>query len=321
MCGTDDGRLILFENGEQKHEYVLSEDEKTVIVVESILSFSKGFIYGASDGSLAIYEKSDDKDYYKKVKEMKLKEENSRISNLAISPSEDMLICTLATNQIYCISLSNADMKNEEATLELLSQPFHHGQITGMDVCVRKPLVVTCSNDCSVRLWNYLDNSIDLVKYFPEEAFSVALHPSGLILLVGFNDKLRLMNILIDDIRPYKEFTIRSCRECRFSNGGQYFAAVHGNTIQVFSTWNFENIGNLKGHNGKVRSVYFNRDDTRLISAGMDGAIYDWSLKDLKREGENVIKSCSYTSAISGFDGKSLYAVGSDKLIKVNILK
>jgi hypothetical protein len=58
-------------------------------------------------------------------------------------------------------------------------------------------------------------SSLDLTKEFQEEAFSVALHPSGLYVLVGFSDKLRLMNILIDDIQPFKEFTIRGCREVR----------------------------------------------------------------------------------------------------------
>ena len=82
-----------------------------------------------------------------------------------------------------------------------------------MDTCIRKPLIVTCSTDRSVRVWNYLESSSELVKYFAEEAFSVAIHPSGLYILVGFSDKLRLMNLLIDDIRPFKEFTIRGCRE------------------------------------------------------------------------------------------------------------
>lgn len=41
----------------------------------------------------------------------------------------------------------------------------------------------------------------------------MALHPSGLFLLVGFSEKLRLMNLLIDDIRSFKEFMIRGCRE------------------------------------------------------------------------------------------------------------
>jgi WD40 repeat protein len=82
-----------------------------------------------------------------------------------------------------------------------------------MDTCIRKPLIATCSSDKSVRVWNYLENSSELIKYFPEEAFSVAIHPSGLYILVGFSDKLRLMNLLIDDIRSFREFTIRGCRE------------------------------------------------------------------------------------------------------------
>jgi hypothetical protein len=46
-------------------------------------------------------------------------------------------------------------------------------------------------------------------RYFPEEALSCSIHPSGMHLLVGFSDKLRLLNILMDDIRPYHEFNVR----------------------------------------------------------------------------------------------------------------
>jgi cilia- and flagella-associated protein 57 len=81
----------------------------------------------------------------------------------------------------------------------------------------------------------------------------------------------------------------------------------------------------LKGHNGKVRSIHWNVDDRKIITAGMDGAIYDWALKDLsgangsgvKRESESILKSCSYTCAIAMPDGKGIYAVGSDKTLKV----
>lgn len=58
-----------------------------------------------------------------------------------------------------------------------------------------------------------LRSSLDLHKEFTEEAHSVALHPSGLFVLVGFSEKLRLMSLLINDLRPYKEFPIRGCRE------------------------------------------------------------------------------------------------------------
>ena len=56
-------------------------------------------------------------------------------------------------------------------------------------------------------------SALELYKEFAEEAYSIALHPSGLYVLVGFSDKLRLMNLLIDDIRIFKEFTLRNCKE------------------------------------------------------------------------------------------------------------
>ena len=126
------------------------------------------------------------------------------------------------------------------AAFDYLSSSFHQGDITGMDVCIRKPIIATCSLDKSIRVWNYENklaniviyaitvlyrlkfhclfvvfplSSLDLYKEFQEEAYSVAVHPSGLFILVGFSEKLRLMNLLIDDIRFFKEFVIRGCRE------------------------------------------------------------------------------------------------------------
>ncbi|KAI8907767.1 WD40-repeat-containing domain protein, partial [Powellomyces hirtus] len=340
IAGTEDGKIMIFEaNGELRAELTHSYGPSaTPRCISTLLAYSKGFICGGSHGSIAIYDRNEDapggplvagqqpgsKDMYRKVKELTMHDDNAKVTNMALSPSEDNLVATTETNQLFALMLAGTEVKGEESRFEMFSQPFHHGQITGCDTCIRKPLVVTCSTDRSVRVWNYLDSTSELVKYFPEEAFSVAIHPSGLYILVGFSDKLRLMNLLIDDIRTFREFTIRGCRECRFSNGGQYFAAVHGNTIQIYSTWNFENLGNLKGHNGKVRSLFWTQDDSRIVSAGMDGAIYDWALRDLtgsggsgiKREGESILKSCNYTCAIATADGRSIFAVGSDKTLK-----
>jgi WD40 repeat protein len=48
-------------------------------------------------------------------------------------------------------------------------------------MCVRRPLVATCSSDHTVRLWNYADRTCDLSKWFAEEAHSIAIHPTGLM--------------------------------------------------------------------------------------------------------------------------------------------
>ena len=139
--------------------------------------------------------------------------------------------------------------------------------------------------------------------------------------------------------------------KCSFSNGGHMFAAANTTLIQLFATYTFENIGNLKGHNGKVREreseggssifipdttptifhlclsassqircLLWNPDDSHLVSCGMDGAIYDWNVQNVKRERECVLKSCSYTSIAITPDLRTTFAVGSDRTLKEVIL-
>jgi hypothetical protein len=142
-----------------------------------------------------------------------------------------------------------------------------------------------------------------------------------------------LMNLLMDDIRVVTEFPIKACRECQFSAGGQVFAAANGHSIQLYRTYTAEPIALLRGHNSKVQSLHFTQHDTRLVSAGKDGAVYQWNITEgsigdsknkdsgsassgMKREGEYVLKGCSYTHAIANIDGTLVYAVGSDSQIK-----
>ena len=46
-------------------------------------------------------------------------------------------------------------LQGDQAHFEVLAQSYHYGQITGLDVCHRKPLVATCGLDRSVRIWNF----------------------------------------------------------------------------------------------------------------------------------------------------------------------
>jgi len=62
--------------------------------------------------------------------------------------------------------------------------------------------------------------------------------------------------------------------------------------------------------------VIWSLDDIRVISCGMDGAVYEWEVLTGKRVGENVLKQCGYTGVAIMPDGKQLYAVGTDKMLK-----
>ncbi|KAM4741198.1 cilia- and flagella-associated protein 57 [Anableps anableps] len=348
LAGTDTGRLLVSESGDVRRELKMSskavqgqkdrylevrrikegnvKEGVALCRITAILSYSKGFVCSTGPGTVSLFEKIEE-DIYRKSREIQIppapvssdltSAHCQEVDTICISPTEEMLAISTDRGQLYSINLSSAEMKREgQLHFEFLSQPFHSNSITGLSICIRKPFMATSSLDCSVRIWNYETKELELYKEFQEEVFSVALHPTGLFVLVGFSDKLRLMNLFIDDIRTFNEFTLRGCRECAFSHGGHMFAAVNGNIIHIYSFTSFENILNLKGHIGKVQTIEWSLDDSRLVSCGTDGAVYEWNIQTGKRESESVLKSCSYTGAAFSSDYKTILAVGTDLTLR-----
>lgn len=66
----------------------------------------------------------------------------------------------------------------------------------------------------------------------------------------------------------------------------------------------------------QVRSIVWSDDDSRLVSCGMDGAVYEWDTLTSKRESECVLKTCMYTSIATSPDAKVIFAVGTDSTLK-----
>lgn len=278
-----------------------------------------GFAVGGCGGSIALYNLTSK---IRLIQKYDLPDPTLQVISLSSTTTDDTLLARLNTNLVLKVTVSAPDLfsshsrAEEMSKFEVFMDSYHTGPITGLDLCVRKPLLITSSSDKSVRIWNYMKGTCELLKFFNDEPLSVSLHPSGLYILVGFSDKLRLLNVLMDDVRLVREFAIRACKKCAFANGGHIFVAVNGNVIQLFSTWTFDNFDNLKGHNGKVRSLYFTPNDSCLVSSGSDGAVYTWNINRMKRENEHILKSCSYFDGLCTPNGKIMYAVGSDCMIK-----
>ncbi|TRY85109.1 hypothetical protein DNTS_023049 [Danionella cerebrum] len=338
LAGTQSGQLMLFESGRLRWEIGVtpvlraasSSEERGADgsrsappQISSIVAYSNGFACSAGPGTVCLFERTENEEHYRRSKDIEVPpgaftsgssiSDQQEISSLVLSPSEETLVASTDLGQLYSIHLSLVELhKTARVEFEFLSQSFHHNIITGLSTCIRKPLIATSSLDCSVRIWNFETHVLEMTKEFPEEAYSVALHPSGLYVLVGFSDKLRLMTLLMDDMTVFKEFPIRSCRECTFSHGGHLFAAVNGNVIILFSTTTLEDVRSLKGHNEKVRGVVFSADDSRLVSCGMDGAVYEWNTLSGALETDSVLKTSSYTGVAVSPDGKTFFAVATD---------
>ena len=68
----------------------------------------------------------------------------------------------------------------------------------------------------------------------------MAFHPSGFHIIVGFTDKVRMMNVFSKTLKTFKEIAIKGCRDIRFSNGGHLFACANTNKVSVYKFYTAE---------------------------------------------------------------------------------
>lgn len=133
-----------------------------------------------------------------------------RIRTMSVAPAEETAVVVVSGCQLVLFDLAHANVKDDVSAFTLLGTGSHAPPPTqgcgpgfppntcavlGIDRAVRKPLLASVGVDGSVRVWNYLERTCEVMKVFPEGPTSISFHPSGLQLLVGFSDKLRLMNV------------------------------------------------------------------------------------------------------------------------------
>lgn len=294
--------------------------------VTAIACFSKGFAVAYGVGNVVIFEEQPVfqtyEDRYKQMYVIRIPNETSEaedriILKMVISPNDETIIASTFNCNIYSFSLSSAEIKEEdEMYFELANASYHFGAILSLDVAIRKSLVVTCGVDKFIRVWNFLTMSQEAAREFAEDIYCVSIHPTGLFVLAGCVDKIRMYTVLLNDIRELTEWPIRMCRELRFSNGGHMFAVANGNILQLYSTTTQENISSMKGHSNKIKRITWTLDDYKVITAGADGAIYEWDVQSSKRTADIVERGIQLVSVVVSPDNKTHFAVNANKFIK-----
>ena len=322
VCTAEGDVIICKDSGEFK--LVLEDSPGQGVVINSITAFSRGLVVGGTKGEVFIYthEKTDDINI--PFQRMPVKEdivikcerstnENPGIMSMAVTSTEDMIYLITNNNQLLKLSIS-LDGTDDECTQENVIYDFHSEAVTGLDICLRKQLIVTCSEDKSIRIWNYATKELEVCKYQNEKCLAVAFHPSGFHIVVALNDKIQFMNVFSNELKTFKSISIKNCIEIQFSNGGHLVACMNLFSIQVFNFWTCHcpEEYNFKIHAGKVKSITWYEDDSGFISSGMDGAVYHWDLKDNNSQNNEWIdKSTTFTSVAKVPEQKTMYVVNT----------
>ncbi|KOC64830.1 WD repeat-containing protein 65 [Habropoda laboriosa] len=352
LLGTKDGRILYLENGDLKNIYKMNDTmfmnlkirEEYVIPASSsltnmdtkqdipwennvrcLIAFQRGFAYAFGFKTITVFERDGQHKYIKRniyiVPTQPSKEENRdlyQINSINVNLSSDRLLVTTGWSQLFYARLWGPDLNvdPEPQKLHILGQSLHYGPISGLSVCAWKSIFMTCGElDHSVRLWDFETESLILHKQYTEDICGIALHPTGLFCLIGFSDKLRFMSILIDDLLPMHECSIRCCKTVKFSHGGHAFAAVNGNIVQVYSCIGFTVSYILKGHTSRVKTVLWSRTDTKLLTLGAEGAIYQWDMSTGRRCAEVILKNIILHDIALSADEQVVYCIANDNFI------
>lgn len=86
---------------------------------------------------------------------------------------------------------------SEFGVFKLMADPGHSDKVVSADLCARKPYIATCSYDKTLKVWDYVEKQMIFYYSFPEPLLTVAFHPSGYHVAVGFSDKIQFMNLYL----------------------------------------------------------------------------------------------------------------------------
>lgn len=156
---------------------------------------------------------------------------------------------------------------------------------------------------------------------FPEPLVTVAFHPSGYHVAVGFSDKVQFINLYLGSKdqkrRDFREIPTKNCTCVKFSNGGGLIAISSGATSQVISIFKFYSTSmqvlyTLKGHIAMISSLEWAKDDIHLYSGGTHGLIFRWNLRTGQRFDLVQIKGPNVNGMSLSWDNETMFYVADD---------
>ncbi|KJP88520.1 hypothetical protein AK88_01799 [Plasmodium fragile] len=173
---------------------------------------------------------------------------------------------------------SQAAFKHYDKHIDTVLEDVSPSKINDFDVCMKPPLIILCYDDNMIKMINYKKKEVVMSNSFNNEPLHLSIHCSGHLLLVAFTDKLRLFHILYNKLKIKKEFFLKNCSCCKFSNGGSFMAISKISTIYIYKTYTYELLYVLKSHVNYITDLVWSCNDFSIFSIGKDGYLFEYSL-------------------------------------------
>ena len=125
------------------------------------------------------------------------------------------------------------------------------------------------------------------------------------------------MSVSVNKVNSLHEFDVRSCNECKFSNGGHLIACIHGSIIQIFSTLSYQEVANIKAKQvSKVKKIQFTKYDRYLICCSMAGVVTMWDLRTFTPIHEILNKGISFMDMAMHPNQEWIFTISTDQVLQ-----
>jgi WD40 repeat protein len=368
FCFVTDHYINIFDIKEKKliQKLINPNGDLRIITPFTLTNSYEGFISGGKNKKFQVYAKKNieddnisEKDEQEKAEKYYMAFEKTKydfvpgvnekitddkvLQNEKITSNErpfDFLTIITNYDTPYCIvSTSNNDLmminieekEIDRSLIKYLISPFHSDSVEGMDLCINKPYLISCSKDKSVRVWDYQNKIHVISKMFEEELYSIAFHPSAMHALVSTDDKIYPLNVFYDEIdNMAPPITSKKSKEIKFSNMGHLFAFDSGTWVKIYDFLNMQIFSgpppsglqqkNFSITSSKINYLNWSDDDKNILASGTE-YIYDWEIKE-EHDTKPKIAQTNVISAVYCDKNKSIIASTDDsclrKLIKDN---
>jgi hypothetical protein len=241
------------------------------MAVRSITLYQEGFIVSMHGSSaLHAFQKVHTDGSFNPLPPI-LMPEYAKLLNVALSPSEDMLMSLTDRHQLLSVQFGPTMFDGgNPCTLSVTPLPYHQGSILALDTCMAKPLLASSSTDCTIKIWHLIERQLEFSKSFTEAATHLAFHPSGAFMIATFPSCFRLFSVLHTDLQVTWSFNSTNSQFAVFTPGGDRFVLVYDNHIKVPIIYRIDNRFSIRG-----RAICFpaeqhlnenqNRSDGRMI--------------------------------------------------------
>lgn len=240
---------------------------------------------------------------------------DNQIWTLALSPDEKFIYCAGKDPIIKKYALDTLHIENE--------YPGHRSEVNSIEVSLSNDWMISCSHDNTVRLWGFNSEKIPnkILYQHSNIVLSMDLSDNNIFIASGSKDKTVIIYQLEWDHTGENGQVIKTLQcnnevwAVKISSNNKY--VVTGDQIGNILIWETIswNIINEVKEVGKIRSIDISKDETLIVTGGVDKKVIIWHLDKQRKpyifEGhKNTIKSVLFTH-----DQQFIVSLGHDKSV------